>query len=193
MIDPKTAWAIAKAAWNILKLLLKCTALIGVIYFALFTDSYILPFFIKTGNVTAAREAKTVYLCCYVVVAFLTSLVAQQLVGVLRGLCPGGKCCSCGCPDPEAAWSRALRIALAAVFLGAILFGTLYPLVKALAWTLVFSRAEREDLERQAEALVVFMAITLAVGLLSLIKVFWALIKQCWRACARKRGVGGKH
>lgn len=192
MIDPKTAWALAKTTWKILNLLLKCATLIGVIYFALFTDSYIRPFFVTTTDTTGAREANIVFFCCFVVAGFLTLLIAKQLVGILCALFPGGDCCSCGWLRPEALWFRLVYIAAIAILLGTILFGTLYPLVKALAWKRVFAQAERADLEEQAAALMVFMAYTLAVGMLSLLRAAWVLVTQCWEAYTHHKRVGSK-
>lgn len=187
MIDPKSAWSIAKTTSKILVLLLKCAAWIGMIYFALFTTSYTIPFFITANEPALAREAKLVYLCCFIVLAFLTLLIGQQLVGMLLSLFTGTSMTY----KPEILWLRVSYIVLVGLLLSAVLFGTLYPLCKALAWRGVFAAAGRADLEEQATALVVCMGITLTVGILSLSRLAWGLVEQRWGA-ARHWCRGGK-
>lgn len=194
MIDPRIAWVIVKITFQVLALLLKCAALIGVIYFELFITSYMIPFFATNNNLPLAREASLVCLCCFIVLAFLALLIGAQLAGMLLSLFPG----SCPSYQSEALWFHVSYIVVVGLLLGAALFGTLYPLLKALAWRDVFAAAGRADLQEQATAIVVFMGITLAVGMLALLRLSWGLIVQCWGAarhwCQRsKDGSGGKN
>lgn len=196
MIDPKTAWLIAKTISTLLALLIKCASLIGVIYFAVFTASFFVPFFTTTpnaNNYTLAHEAKLVYVCCFIVIGFLILLIGAQLVSMLLSLVPGNACFNHTCM-PEALWFRISYIVVVALLLSAVLFGTLYPLLKALAWRAVFVAAGRADLEEQAMALVIFMGITLAVGMLSLLRLSWGLVVNCCKAsrhCCGKATKGG--
>lgn len=189
MIDPKTAWLLAKATFRILVLLIESAALIGMIYFAVFTISFFEPFFNSTNNTTLIHEAKLVYICCYIVIGFLALLIGEQLVGVVLSLVPG-KCSIIH--KPEALWFRISYIFVVGLLLAAALFGTLYPLFKALAWRDVFAAAGRADLEEQATTLVVFMGMTLTVGVVSLLRLSWGLFVQSCRAsgeccCRRSR------
>lgn len=107
---------------------------------------------------------------------------------MLLSLLPGN--CLKGC-KPESLWWRVFYIIVVGMLLSAALFGTLYPLFKALAWRGVFAAAGREDLEEQATALVVFMGTSLTVGMLSLLRLSWGLVVQYWGAsgywCRRRR------
>ncbi|KAJ4388665.1 hypothetical protein N0V93_006124 [Gnomoniopsis smithogilvyi] len=193
MIDPKTAWLLTKTALSVLSLLVKSTALIGMIYFATFTNYFFLPFFTIKNNTTLLHEAKLVYICCFIVIGFLALLIGEQLVSVVCSLFPGNFLRGW---KPEALPYRILCILAVGLLLSAGLFGTLYPLFKALAWREVFSAAGRADLEEQATALVVFMGIALTVGILSLLRLSRGLIVQCWGAsgyfCGRKKQGGGE-
>ncbi|KAJ4413764.1 hypothetical protein N0V82_008353 [Gnomoniopsis sp. IMI 355080] len=171
MIDPKTAWLLAKTIFNLLALLLKSAALISMIYFAVFTTSFFLPFFTATNNPTLVHEAKLVYICCFIVSAFLALLIAEQLINIVLSLFPGRRVC-CWKLE-ETLWYRVSYIIVVGLLLSAVLFGTLYPLFKALAWRDVFVGAGRADLEEQAMALVVFMGIALGVGIVSLLRLSW--------------------
>lgn len=189
MIDPKTAWMITKVTFGLLVLLIKSAALISMIYFAVFTISFFEPFFNTTNNTKLIHEAKIVYICCYIVIGFLALLIGEQLAGVVLSLVPGN--CSI-IRKPEALWFRISYIIVVALLLSASLFGTLYPLLKALAWREVFSAAGRADLEQQATALVVFMGMTLAVGTVSLLRLSWDMFVQCCCRRSKKDDVDGK-
>lgn len=181
MIDPVTAWRFTKILSHLLFLLLKSATLIGVVYFALFTSSFIQPFFATTHNATCEREARIVYYCCFVVLAFLLLLLAEQLVRMLLSIFPGGgPDCLKKLGDTDVLWLRVTYVAVLGMLLGVVLFGTLYPLLKGLAWRGVFAAAGRPDLEESATAMVVSMAIALAVGMVSLLSVSWALVVQCF-------------
>lgn len=189
MIDPKTAWLLARATFRILVLLSKSAALISMIYFAVFTISFFEPFFNTINNTTLMHEAKLVYICCYIIIGFLALLIGEQLVGVVLSLVPGN--CSI-IHKPEALWFHILYIIVLGLLLSTALFGTLYPLLKVLAWSDVFAAAGRADLEEQATALVVFMGMTLVVGIVSLLRLSWGLFAQCCGAsgqccCRRSR------
>lgn len=191
MIDPKTAWLLAKATFRIFILLVKSAVLISMIYFAVFTISFFEPFFNTTNNTTLVHEAKLVYICCYIVIGFLSLLIGEQLVGVVLSLVPG-KCSIIH--KPKALWFRISYIIVVGILLSAALFGTLYPLMKALAWRGVFAAAGRADLEEQATTLVVFMGMTLVVGVVSLLRLSWGLFVQCCGAsgecCCRRSKKG---
>lgn len=180
MLDPKTVRLLAKATFRILVLLVKSAALISMIYFAVFTISFFEPFFNTTNNITLVHEAKLVYICCYIVAGFLALLIGEQVVGVVLSLVPGNYSIIC---KPEALWFRISYVFVVGLILSAALFGTLYPLLKALAWRDVFTAAGRADLEEQAMALVVFMGMTLVVGVVSLLRLSWGLFVQCCGAC----------
>lgn len=192
MIDPKTAWMITKMTFRTSILLIKSAALISMIYFAVFTVSFFEPFFNNTNNTSLIHEAKLVYICCYIVIGFLALLIGEQLAGMVLSLVPGS--CSSIIRKPEALWFRISYIIVVGLLLGASFLGTLYPLLKALAWRDVFSAAGRADLEQQATALVVFMGMTLVVGILSLSRLSWGLFVQCCGAskecCCRRSKKG---
>lgn len=193
MIDPVTAWRITKILFHLLFLLLKSAALIGVVYFAIFTNSFIQPFFATTHNNTCEREARIVNYCCFVVLAFLLLLLAEHLVRLLLSVFPSGERPEClkKCrKHGEALWLRVAYVVVMGVLLGVILFGTLYPLLKGLEWRGVFAAAGRPDLQKSAMAMVVFMGITLGVGTVSLLSVSWALIVRCFGLA--KQGLGGR-
>lgn len=177
MIDPKTAWLLAKTTFNLVTLLLKSAALISMIYFAVFTTSFFIPFFTTTNDPILVREAKLVYICCFIVIAFLVLLIAEQLVGVVLSLFPDRRV-FCWKRE-EALWYRVSYIVMIGLLLTAALFGTLYPLFKALAWRDLFAGVDRQDLEEQATALVVFMGIALGVGIVSLLRLSWGLVVHC--------------
>lgn len=189
MMDPKTAWLLTKTIFNLLFLLLKTSAIVGILYFALFITSFITPFFAANNEPTCKRESDIVYYCCFLVIGFLLLLLTEQLTRLLLSMFPsGGACFKRFLPSkPGALWVRLTTIGAVALLLAAILFGTLYPFSKALGWRAVFAAAGRADLEKSALALAVFMGITLGVGMVTLLRATWGLVRMCFGACRRRK------
>ncbi|CAN8095553.1 unnamed protein product [Discula destructiva] len=201
MVDSKTAWLLANTTCHIILLLLKCAALIGVLYFAIFTATFIAPFFANLHNDTCAYEAKIVIICCFVVLTLLALLTGEQMLRLLLSIYPAGgrNCYHRYFPGQQPPWMRVAHIATVVLLLGAIFFGTLYPLLKALAWRVVLADGDRLDLEEAATTLAGFMGFTLGVGMLSVLRVAWDLVVKVVEAlrqsldARRKKGSEGRH
>lgn len=188
---------LAKVIIQVLLLLLKSAALISAIYFALFVPSFITPYFAGTHDDERVRQAQIVYYCCFVVIAFLSLLMIEQVIRTICSLVRDAipSCAKFAKPKsppaegtpspaddtetPTPMWWRLTYLAVLFTLLVAILFGTLYPLVKAREWRHVFKHAGRTDLEQSATAMAWFLGITLVVGTISLLRISCMFLVQC--------------